>query len=156
MEPDIAARQAWIIRVLEIDPVRGSQSKSSTSSQAKSDLLAIWREAKEAVDTRLGALRRALLDEDDPDFARLADSGLFALGTRQNVTLMASLNAFRSAPPDALAEPAARVREAVRAYGQLLTTSPIPKVVDENPFGVDVKLRATLGAALARLVAATR
>ncbi|HET8997540.1 MAG TPA: hypothetical protein VFN42_12805 [Acetobacteraceae bacterium] len=156
MEPDMAARQAWIIRVLGFDPPRGNQSQSSTGSKAKPDLLAIWREAKDAVDVRLGALRRALLDEDDPDFARLADSGLFALGTRQNVTLMASLTAFRGAPPDALAEPAARVREAVRAYGELLATSPIPQVVDENPFGVDVKLRATLGDALARIVAATR
>lgn len=134
----------WVKRVLGVGPRRLRASGGAD----RVDRLAIWRDAKEAVDAKLIQLAQKLRDYGDPDFDRIADFGLFGMTDGQTVALNVALRELAGAAPAKRPTAAAGVRTAISDYRAVMAGDGTFDLIDENQFGVDVALRATLGAAL--------
>lgn len=111
------------------------------------DVRAIWRDAKESTDASLEALARELRSYDDPDLERIADFGLFGIGRGENVALNKALIEFAGARPESRDTVAKKLHAAVTAYRSVIDGGLVDDI-DNNPFGVSVNVRATLGQAL--------
>jgi len=137
--PDQAA---WIKNVLGIDLVSPPKRTGSVG-----DLRAVWRDAKEETDAALEALGRELRTYEDPDLDRIAEFGLFGIGKGENVALNKALIEFGAARGDGRAAAAKKLRAAVAAYRSVLSGKLVSDI-DNNPYGVQVGVRAILGPAL--------
>lgn len=108
--------------------------------------IVIWREAKEAVDERISALRKSVLGHPDEalraTMAQIADKGLNGVTDRAAVGMMAAMMEADTAP--------AKARQAIEKFRAFLAGD-IARGIDENPFEVQVDLRRTLGTALERI-----
>lgn len=133
--------RAWLLKVMSFDVGQAG----APASQAPTALRPIWQHAKEAADGQLTALAAELRSYDDDDFNQIAEYGLFGLtGGRQTVGLLAALTEYDGAAAGGRDKAAADVRAAVADYRAVLTGNPLVALVDDNPFGVHVGLRATL------------
>lgn len=119
------------------------------SSARSTELIAIWRDAKELVDARMTTLRTSVLAHPDPalkaTLAQIAEKGLSGLGgvtAGATVGMMTAMMDVENAPVQA--------RQAVEKFRAFLA-SDIARGIDENPFKVAVDLRRTLGAALEQI-----
>ena len=137
-------RRQWLLRVLGLDLPLGA----SVGAAADAEPLAVWRDAKEAVDGKLEQLARELRGFGDPDLERIADFGLFGLTEGESVALNKALFDYQRAAPAARVGAAGNVRKAVGAYRAALDAEPMVGLLDRNPFGVDIGVRRTLGGAL--------
>lgn len=135
-----AAQQAWVLRVLGI-------GGEATPGGPRPKLLPIWMEAKETVDAGIDKLQSALRAEADEDLEQIAEFGLFGASEGENVRLMVALREADGGNPKGLE----KVLDAVEDYEAFLDGAPIIDLIEDNPFGVKVPLRQTLGAALKEL-----
>ena len=113
---------------------------------AKIDVRAIWRDAKDAVDDGLNRLAAELRTYEDPDLERIADFGLFGLGTGENVALNKALIEFSGGRPGA----GEKLRAAVGNYRTMLGKEPMVALIDSNP-AVPMSMAATIGGALTQI-----
>jgi hypothetical protein len=123
-------------------------SAAAPSPESSNDTRTIWREAKDEVDDKLNALAAALRQFDDPDMERIADFGLFGVTKGESVALMKALMDFETTPAERRATKAAPLQKAISGFRAVLTGHPFIGQIDNNPFGVTVAMRSTLGAAL--------
>jgi len=137
MADDQAGRE-WVQRVL------GVALSGAGGTGRKASFLAIWRDAKESVDAAIGALAGELRATGDPDLERIAEFGLFGLTEGEGVALMAALREADANP----ARAQGRLTGAIGKYREFLAGSQVVTLIDRNPFGVQVSMRATLGHAL--------
>lgn len=136
---DDAAKREWVERVLGVRMPSGGGEP----------LLPLWLDAKDAVDGRLGRLQGALRGFGDPDLDRIAEFGLNGITGRASVGLMVALREADAPGADGRAR--GKLAQAVAAYRSFLTENDAVRLIDDNPFGVDVAVQATLGAALATI-----
>ena len=141
-------QDAWVARVLGV--VMGSQA---TPAGADEDYLALFRDAKDAVDVGLSKLADSMRETEDEDFIRIADRGLYGLTNGEGVGLMKALFEVQRAPADQRGNAISKMRGTAAAYKKAVFDHPLSALVDENPFGVEVGLRSKLGAALDKLAA---
>ncbi len=145
---DLAGAEAAIIA---LNKEEATLAKATPAPRAQ-PLRPVWQAAKESVDGKLEALSRELRSLEDADADQVAEFGLFGLtGGRETVGLMAALAEYDGAAPDGRAAATAGLRKAVASYRQVLDTNPMVELLDDNPFGVDVALQATLGGALRQI-----
>lgn len=109
---------------------------------------ALWREAREAVDEQFGALQSHLLAMDDPGLRQVATQGFPALAKRLGTQMLVAMTELDAAPPERAAAARAQALKAVTEYRQFLAADGLVRMLEENPFGVAVSIRATLGGAL--------
>ena len=113
-----------------------------------------WRDASEAVDDQLNALRLAVVQgaRTEPEYAEalaeIAGAGLNAITGRHRVQVAVALRELGDGAPARVEAHAARALAAVAAFRQFLRTSPQIAACDANPFEVEVQIRATLEPAL--------
>lgn len=113
-----------------------------------------WRDASEAVDDQLNALRRAVVQgaRTEPEYAEalaeIAGAGLNAITGRHRVQVAVALRELGDGAPARVEAHAAKALDAVTAFRQFLRTSPQIAACDANPFEVEVQIRATLEPAL--------
>jgi hypothetical protein len=141
-------QNAWIKQALGIDV--GGQDAASPAI----DVSTLWREAKEATDQRLGLLAGKLRDTGDPDLVRIADFGLFGIsggGKGVNVALNKAMIEYAGSGTDKRPHAAQQLRKAVQQYRATLASNEAVRLVDNNPFGVNVAVATTLGAALEQI-----
>lgn len=141
-------QNAWIERVL------GAELGGRDAADPNIDARELWREAKEATDQRLGLLAARLRRTGDPDLVRIADFGLFGIsggGKGVNVALNKAMIEYAGSGAEKRQQAAQQLRKAVQQYRAALTANEAVRLVDNNPFGVDVAVAATLGAALERI-----
>lgn len=121
-------------------------------AKAWRDAVATWRDASDTVDGQISALQSALKSSGDTELEEIAEFGLNGVTGGFKVPLMAILQELN---PTAL-EPRllGRARSIVARFRGHLDTDERVLGCDENPFGVAVSVRATLGAALGSLDAA--
>ncbi len=145
--PGSEAQADWVRRVLG---VAVSADPATAPAAAPRATLAIWQEAKDAVDGQLAALYATLRQTGIPVLGIVADETekvLAAFRTRLTTALMN----FDRAAGDAKEKARAAALEVASAYQ---TEIPVDKHgigADTNPFGVTVTIRDTLGGALATL-----
>jgi hypothetical protein len=127
-------RDQWIFDVLGVDV--------EAAADWGGKLTPIWTGAKARVDQGFDALQRALKAIDDPDVQQLADFGLNGVTNRESVNLMAALmDADSGRGTDKLVV-------AIDRFRSFLDGSLIVDLLEDNPLGVVVPLRAQLGSAL--------
>ena len=132
----------WVLRVLGVTVDRASAGPAAPAPEA---LLPLWLEAKEAADTGIEQLQRALREIDDPDFRQIAEYGLNGATTGQSTKLMVAL---REMSGEASPQTRAKLESAIQSFRDFLSGSPIVRLLEDNPFGVAVPIRRTLGSAL--------
>lgn len=141
------AKNAWVRRVLgvEIGMKTAEASTTDPPSVGLDKLLPLWMDAKETIDRGIDQLQRALMSTNDSDLVQIAEYGLNGATSGQMTRLMV---AIRDIGSGVTPEARAKVADAVEGFRGFLAGSPIVTLLEENPFGVAIPLRATLGSAL--------
>lgn len=135
-------------------PTPGVKAKDDPSpvppAVHKTLLLAVqaYRAASDTVDAQISALAAALRRETDEDLLEIADKGMNALTGNHKVRLMAALREATSTDPKVLRTVAAKGMPLVKSFRNHISSDERVLVCDENPFGVTVSIRQTLGGAL--------
>jgi hypothetical protein len=151
-------RREWVARVLGFAIPRGTGAPAEIvvrpgAARAPPPIAyvsvqgrALWQDARDVVNDQVSALQGYLRTLDDPDLRQIADHGLGALTKRLGTELVVALIEVDAAPGAAPARE--RAVSAVTGYRQFLQQDPLVRLLEENPFGVPVTIRATLGRAL--------
>lgn len=123
----------------------------STPTAPTLDALALWRDAKEACDVGISALQQKIMSFDDPDLRRIAEFGLNGVTEGVQTGLMAALFTYNSTSGADRIKAAAVVAARAAEARKLLEGDQVIALVEDNPFGVKVDIRGTLGATLRQL-----
>jgi len=110
--------------------------------------LPVWTEAKDAVGEQLNKLQSSLKANKNPLMQRIADQGLNAITGRLQVGWQAALMEFDSGGPEQKAKAKAALQAGLAEMRSFLGSHPALPLLEQNPVGVAVTIRATLGAAL--------
>lgn len=155
---------AWVYRVLGVwtavgDAPQGAEPHTAPATPgstapapeghlAPAELLALFRDAKEEVDTGLNELQKKMRETENEDMIRVADYGMYGMTSGEGVGLMKALFDLRAAAPDRRDAMAKAARDAAAAYKAAVFKHKLVDLVDRNPFGVKVGIKVRLGAAL--------
>jgi hypothetical protein len=141
------------IKTLSQDLAAAEQIGGGGPAAPTLDALAVWRDAKEACDVGISALQQKILSFDDPDLRRIAEFGLNGVTDGVQTGLMAALFTYNSTSGADRIKAAATVAARAADARKVLEGDQIIALVEDNPFGVKVDIRGTLGAALRQLEA---
>lgn len=131
---------AWVARVLGVKAGGGT-----AATEPWTQVMPIWRDAKEAVDKDITQLQAKLKAEGDDDLDQIVDYGLYGATTGEAVRLMAALRDAdaKAGAPDTRA----KLAGALEDYRGFLDGAPIVDLMEANDWH-NVPLRKVLGAAL--------
>ena len=128
-------------------PVRGVGTDGTTGGTG-AKTLPIWTAAKDLAGEQISKLQSALRETRHPLFMRIADQGLNAVTKRLQVGLQVALMELDGAAADARPKAAAKVQTALADFRKFLQTDPAVPLLEKNPMGIAVTLRAGLSSAL--------
>jgi hypothetical protein len=111
----------------------------------------IWLSAKDQADRQIGALQAELRGTGNPRLQRIADAGLNGVSKNLNVGLAVSLMELDISTGDVLKKAQAQALAMIDRYKKFVSQDSSVRLCDENPFGVSVTLRQTLGEALGKI-----
>jgi hypothetical protein len=109
--------------------------------------LQTWADAKEAAGVQIGRLQAAVRGLDHP-LLLLADKDLNGITGRLQVGLQLALTEVESTEGAARNKAREKARAAIADFRDFLRTDRVLPLVEDNPLGVTVTLRADLGQAL--------
>lgn len=121
------------------------------AEQTQADPMEIWQAAKEDVDRGVSSLQDTLKAQNHPVLAQIADAGLAGVTDGNQTALMKALFEMKSATGDARKTAAQALLAQIAAYLKFLKDDPVIAMVEENPFGVSVPVKAPLTAALRQM-----
>jgi hypothetical protein len=113
-----------------------------------------WQDASDAVDAQIARLQQALRKSGDTELKEIAEFGLNAVTGNHKVRLMAAIKDIDAADALARAAAAQKASAEVAAFQRHLESDARVAVCDENPFGVPMTIRSSIGGALADLLKA--
>lgn len=141
------AQQEWVARVLGVHPdTAGSAARSTEFPTAWRKAVAQFRDASDNIDGQIGRLQTVLKEAGDGELAEIAEYGLNAVTGGFKVPLMAVLRELDPAAPKP--QLVKRARTVVSGFRGHLGRDERVLACDENPFGVRMTVRSTLGGAL--------
>ena len=108
-----------------------------------------WRDALETVDSQVAQLQTALRKLDDTELAAIADKGLNGITGNFKTPVVVAVMEVDNARGEGLKKAAQKGVRAAKAFAAYLASEETVRVTDENPFGVKMTIRASLGKALA-------
>ncbi|WP_435659870.1 hypothetical protein [Leisingera caerulea] len=117
----------------------------------QADPMEIWQAAKEDVDRGVSSLQDALRAQNHPVLAQIADAGLAGVTDGNQTALMKALFEMKSATGDARKAAAQALLAQIAAYLKFLKDDPVIGMVEDNPFGVSVPVKAPLTSALRQM-----
>ncbi len=157
------AQHAWVQRVLGVtvpgkaNPGNaGPGATAATASVRPQDWAAArgaWQVACDAIDGQISTLQSALRADGDDTLKQIAEFGMNALTGNHRVQLMAAFAEIGGGDPALTAKLAPGTVRLIQAFRTFLESDEKIEVCDDNPFGVKVTIRNTLGAALGRMEA---
>ncbi len=165
MSGAIEARNDWVRRVLGVTLPAGAMARqgsatagtrpAGTAARAQdwAAVRATWQAASDAVDAQIAALQAALRADGDDTLKQIAEFGMNGLTGNHKVPLMAALAELVGGDPAVIARTGPKALGIIQAFRGFLDGDEKVAVCDDNPFGVPVAIRATLGAALAQMAA---
>ena len=112
---------------------------------------AAWKIALETVDAQLGKLQQTLRSSEDEELRDIAEFGLNGVTGNFKVPLLAAMQDIEAARDDARGSQARRATQIATGFLKHIENATEVAACDENPFGVQVSIRKTLGGALAQL-----
>lgn len=118
------------------------------TTEVESDPQAIWRAAKEQVDTGISLLQARLKGYKDPVMDRIAEFGLNGITEGQQTALNAALFDFNKASGAARIAAAQALDKQAESYRSFVASNRVMLLVEKNPFGVALPIRKELSAAL--------
>jgi hypothetical protein len=162
MANDRSARDAWVTRVLGVSVTAGADGAANAPldkamrggpgdrarQAASAKPLQTWADAKEAAGVQIGRLQAAVRGLDHPLFSLLADKGLNGITGRLQAGLQVALTEVESTEGAARNKAREKAHAAVADFRDFLRTDPVLPLVEDNPLGVTITLRADLGQAL--------
>ena len=107
-----------------------------------------WRAASDSVDGQVSKLQAALKQSDDDELHDIAETGLNGITAGAKVGLLAAIRELGAATDVVSAGRIGKARKAVAQFRAQIERDPRVGACDDNPFGVQVSLRATLLPAL--------
>ena len=134
----------WVMRVLSVEVGLGAAAPALSAP-----VLPIWTDAKEDLDADIEKLQQALKASGDEDLRDIAEFGLHGVTRNQSVRLVAAL---RDADSAKSGEAIAKAYDAAKSFLDFLAASPGVDVIEQNPLGIPVPMRAKLGAALNQIM----
>ena len=112
-----------------------TDSELDSATETATDVLAVWRDAKESVDDQLNKLSAELRNSSHPYLQEIGGVGLHELAKDQGgiyVSMQASLFEFNGSDGVGRQKAAAKVLDAVNNYRSFVETSEVLKVVDQH------------------------
>jgi hypothetical protein len=140
---DLEAAGGLITQLREAIDAGGAAAKPAGRKS-----LPTWIDAKEEAGAQIGKLQEAMRGLGHPLFARLADQGLNGITGRLQVGLQVALTELDGASGEARVKAQQKARGAVADLRSFLSTDPVLPLLEDNPLGVPVTLRAGLSHAL--------
>jgi hypothetical protein len=113
-----------------------------------------WSQASATVDGQISSLQSVLRASGTQTLVEIADAGLNGVTGNHKVRLMAMLTELGDGTPDAMAKAGPKARKLLEEFAGHIASDPRVAACDNNPFGVTVSIRATIGPALQGLQAA--
>ncbi|MCV2868866.1 hypothetical protein OEW28_09520 [Defluviimonas sp. WL0002] len=121
--------------------------------KAASESRKIWVEAKDSVDAGIERLVARLAKESDPELGEiagairdLASAGLPGISDGAQTELLSGIMELEGGAPAAAS--LAKSLAALQRYRAALSGNPFIEICEENPFGVNVPITATMTGAL--------
>lgn len=111
-----------------------------------------WRDASDTIDGQLNQLASALKASNDTELKDIAEFGLNAVTGNFKVPLMAVMRDLDGATGEARGKAITKARTIVEGFADHISDEERVLACDENPFGVPVTIRKTLGGALAQML----
>lgn len=134
----------------------GPDGDGGTATPA--DIGTRWREAREAyldatdeVNAQISALQAMLKRSDDEELVAIAEFGMNGVTGNFRVPMMAAMRDLEGASGADTKKAAAKLLTAIGNFRSHIDSSEEVEAVDENPFGVKVSIRQTLGGALGQM-----
>jgi hypothetical protein len=142
---DLAAATATIAKLTQIIDAAAPGATPGAAPRGWPAARAAWQEASDAVDAQIGALQAKLAASGDERLEEIAEMGLNGVTGGHKVKLMAAMRDIDGggAPDRLLAE--------IDSFAAHIGSDLKVMACDENPLGVPVTIRATLGSALAAM-----
>lgn len=138
------------LRSLAAAPAGGGADLEAARS-AWSEARAAYQDATEEVDRQISALQNALRASDDEELEDIAETGLNGITGNFRVPMMAAVADLDRAAGEAFRAAAAKALSNIKAFHDYIEADERVEAVDENPFGVRVSIRGTLGGALSEM-----
>ena len=135
--------------------MEGSGGKEEPNASSE-NVLEIWRDAKETVDEGISRLQDTLRGQNHPVLARIADMGLNGVTEGNQTALAKALFEFNAATGADKSKRSKELQAQVGAYAEFLGKNPVVALVEDNPMGIAVPIRATLGSALQKISSACK
>jgi hypothetical protein len=141
------AQAEWVSRVLGVARPGGGSGTSFATRWPRARNA--WQDASDTIDGQIAKLQQALRNSPDEDLQAIAEFGLNALTGNHKVRIMAGIRDVDGSG----GAPAARDKLAalVEAFSRHIASDERVMACDENPLGVPMSIRATLGGALAEM-----
>jgi hypothetical protein len=152
---DLAAGVA-ALKALAAQMPAAEKAPDPAPTPAAVDVLKIWRDAKESVDEGISKLQTALRGQNQPVLARIADMGLNGVTDGNQTALTKALFDYKAASAADRSTFAKALQAQVGTYAQFLGSDPVLSLVENNPFGIAVPIRSTLGTALRQIATACK
>jgi hypothetical protein len=154
MSGTIDAQRAWATRVLGVafsgpQATAGGGAAGSTWKAVRQT----WQAASDTVDGQISTLQAKLRADGDETLKQIAEFGMNGLTGNFKVPLMAALSEIDAGGAAAIAKVGPKALSIIEAFRNYISTDEKVEVCDENPLGVAVSIRATLGGALAQMAA---
>ncbi len=135
----------------ELEEMVASKAVSGQFQHNWDQAKALWLDAIDRVNDQLSKLKVELLNEEDSELQQIAEFGLNAITDNHRVPLQASIINVDKAVGQAKAKFIVQTREFVEEFRDHIETDEQVEACDDNPFGVTVSIRDTLGGALAAM-----
>ena len=145
-------QHAWVKRVLGIE--LPSQDTATTPDEASVSFTAAreaYETASELVNQQIARLQSALRASDDGELKEIAEYGMNGVTGNHRVPLRATLMEIDFGGAGALQKSGPKALKIIQSFRAHLDQDERVEACDENPFGVAVSIRATLGGALAKM-----
>ncbi len=152
--PATNVQNAWVDRVLGYRFVRSPTRRlvrKPPSAFISIRGREIWCATRAKAGAEISALCAHLSGTTDPELQRIATFGLNGATGKLSVSLLVALSEADAATVDQRPMALAKARDLIGEYRSFLQQNRLVRLLDENPFGVAVSIRATLGAALSEI-----
>ncbi len=133
-----------------------SDTRPDQTDGGATDIAAAWREARttyldatDEINAQISALQAALKRSDDEELEAIAEFGLNGVTGNFRVPMMAAMRDLEGARGADVKKAATKLLDAIGKFRAHIDGSEEIEAVDDNPFGVTVSIRKTLGGALA-------
>jgi len=148
MAEDTEQQRAWVTRVLGVDLTAKTQDSTPVSLTAAREA---YEAASDLVNGQIAKLQSELRKSTDAELREISEFGLNGVTGNHRVPLRAVLMEIDYGGPTALKKSGPKALKIVQSFRAHLDQDEKVEACDENPFGVAVSIRSSLGGALAQM-----